>query len=107
VRRKLGLGGPDTVFHSFRKALAQRCEDAEVPESTVQLIGGWSRGKQMAYGVYSPGPKFEVLRKAIQKASYGEVDNVVRKLSKHVQITKKSARRRSSSLHRRRRLSLL
>lgn len=97
LRRKLGLKGPDTVFHSFRKALAQRCEDAEVPESTVKLIGGWSRGKQMAYGLYSPGPKFEVLRKGIHKATYGEVDSLVRKLAKRVQISKKSARRKRRS----------
>ena len=64
VRRKLGLDSPQTVFHSFRKALAQRCEDREVPESTTELLGGWSRGRWMSYGLYSPGPGFETLRKA-------------------------------------------
>jgi integrase len=93
ARRKLGLNNSATVFHSFRKALAQRCEDAEVPESTIELIGGWSRGKRMSYGVYSPGAKFEVLRKAIAKATYGAADAVVMRLGKSAAITTRSRRR--------------
>jgi hypothetical protein len=93
VRRTLGLDSPQTVFHSFRKALAQRCEDQEVPESTTELIGGWSRGRRMSYGLYSPGPGFETLRKAISRVSYGEVDELVRTLGPEVTITKWSKRR--------------
>lgn len=93
ARRKLGLSSAATVFHSFRKALAQRCEDAEIPESTIELIGGWSRGKRMSYGVYSPGAKFEVLRKALSKATYGAADAAVMRLGQSVAITTRSRRR--------------
>lgn len=93
IRRKLGLDSPQTVFHSFRNALAQRCEDKEVPESTTELIGGWSRGRRMSYGLYSPGPSFETLRRASAKVSYGEVDDLVRTLGPRVVITKVSKRR--------------
>ncbi len=78
--RQLGLDSAQTVFHSSRKALAQRCEDKEVPESTTELIGGWSRGHRMGYGLDSSGPSFETLRRAIAKVSYGEVDDLVRRL---------------------------
>jgi integrase len=40
LRRDSGLDSPLTVFHSFRKAMAQRCEDKDVPESATELIGG-------------------------------------------------------------------
>ena len=93
MRRKLGLNSPETVFHSFRKALAQRCEEQEVPESTTELIGGWSRGRRMSYGLYSPGPSFNKLQEAIAKVSYGEVDELVRTMSAEVKITKVSKRR--------------
>ena len=93
MRRLLGLDSPQTVFHSFRKALAQRCEDKEIPESTTELIGGWSRGRRMSYGLYSPGPSFETLRRAIEKVSYGEVDDLVRRLGAQVEVTMVSHRR--------------
>lgn len=94
ARRKLGLSAPDTVFHSFRKALAQRCENAGVPESTTKLIGGWSRSSSMAYGKYSPGPDFKALLEAIQKATYGKADELVREAGASVVISRKSRRRR-------------
>jgi hypothetical protein len=93
LRWKLGPDSQQAVFHSFRNALAQRCEDKEVPESTTELIGGWSRGRRMSYGLYSPGPNFETLRRAIAKVSYGEVDDLVRTLGARVAITKVSKRR--------------
>lgn len=93
MRRQLGLDSPQTVFHCFRKALAQRCEDKEVPESTTELIGGWSRGHRMSYGLYSSGPSFETLRRAIAKVTYGEVDELVRRLAPSVEITMASHRR--------------
>ena len=93
MRRKLGLNSPETVFHSFRKALAQRCEEQEVPESTTELIGGWSRGRRMSYGLYSPGRSFNKLQEAIAKVSYGEVDQLVRTMSAEVKVTKVSKRR--------------
>ena len=94
VRRKLGLGSSQTVFHCFRKSLAQRCEDKGVPESTTELIGGWSRGRRMSYGLYSPGPSFETLRESISRVSYGEVDDLVRTVGARVKITKVSRRRK-------------
>ena len=93
LRRALGLESSLTVFHSFRKAMAQRCEDKEVPESTTELIGGWSRGRRMSYGLYSPGPGFETLRRAIAKISYGEVDDLVMRLGPQVRVTMVSRRR--------------
>ncbi len=97
MRRKLGLDSPQTVFHSFRKSLAQRCEDEGVPESTTDLIGGWSRGRRMSYGLYSPGPSFETLRQSIAKVTYGEVDDLVRRVGVRVTITKMSSPRGSES----------
>ncbi len=97
MRRKLGLNSAQTVFHSFRKALAQRCEDKGVPESTTELIGGWSRGRRMSYGLYSPGPSFETLRQSIAKVTYGEVDELVRTVGARVKITKMAFRRWSAS----------
>lgn len=94
VRRKLGLRSSQTVFHCFRKSLAQRCEDKGVPESTTELIGGWSRGRRMSYGLYSPGPSFETLRESISRVSYGEVDGLVRSVGARVKITKVSRRRK-------------
>ena len=68
-------------------------EATEVPESTTELIGGWSRGRRMSYGLYSPGPSFNKLQEAITKVSYGEVDELVRTMSAEVKITKVSKRR--------------
>jgi integrase len=75
---RLGFTDKGLVFHTLRNAFMQRCEDAEVPESTTKLIVGHSRGSDITYGVYSPGPKFEKLAAAVARVTYGEADGYVR-----------------------------
>lgn len=80
-------------FHSFRRSFAQRCENAEIPESTAALLKGHAR-QSLTYGLYSPGPEFPQLRKAVAQITYGEeVDGIVKALAKVAEVTSKSARR--------------
>lgn len=97
IRKGLGITDEALNFHTLRNAFMQRCEDAEVPESTVKLLVGHSRANEMTYGRYSPGPKFEVMRKALLKVTYGEVDALVRRLGKQAEVTKKSRRRQTAT----------
>jgi integrase len=80
-------------FHSFRRSFTQRCENAGVPESTTQLLTGHAR-QSLTYGLYSPGPEFPALKKAVLQVSYGDaVDSLVKSLAKSSEITVKSRRR--------------
>jgi integrase len=81
-------------FHSLRRSFAQRCEQANIPESTAQLLTGHAR-QSLTYGLYSPGPEFPTLQEAIGKVSYGaEVDALVRSLAATSVVTKRASRRR-------------
>jgi integrase len=95
LRRKLGFEDGALNFHTLRNAFMQRCEDKEVPESTTKLLVGHSRKKQITYGTYSPGPNFEVLRKAAAKVTFGEVDALAKAIGSKVAVTKTSKRRRT------------
>lgn len=92
VKRRLGFTDTALVFHTLRNAFMQRCEDAEVPESTTKLIVGHTRDS-LTYGTYSPGPKFDALREAVAKVTFGKADALARALKGNAQVTMKSARR--------------
>ena len=81
-RRKLGIDGEDTVFHSLRKNTAGSLEAAGIPESTAALIIGHDR-PTMTYGLYSDGGvPLENLRAAVEKISFGrEIDEIVARLA--------------------------
>ena len=84
-RRKLGIDGEDTVFHSLRKNTAGALEAAGVPESTAALIIGHDR-PHMTYGLYNDGGvPLAVLREAVERISFGkEVDEAARRLTRGV-----------------------
>lgn len=93
VKEKLGFTDPALVFHTLRNAFMQRAEEGGVPESTTKLIVGHSRQGDITYGLYSPGVKFEALRDAVKKVTFGGADEFVGKLAGEVKVTKKSVRR--------------
>jgi len=95
--RAQGFTDKTLTFHSLRRSFTQRCEQAEIPESTAKLLTGHSR-QSLTYGLYSPGPEFPTLAAAIQKITYGDaVDAKVRALAKSIEITKRmTARPRST-----------
>jgi integrase len=95
LKEKLGFTDPALVFHTLRNAFMQRAEEGGVPESTTKLIVGHSRQGDITYGLYSPGVKFEALREAVGKVTYGAADGLVRELAGRVMITRKSMRRPS------------
>jgi integrase len=90
--RSNGFEDATLNFHSFRRSFTQHCEHAKIPESTAKLLTGHAR-QSLTYGLYSPGPEFPVLTKEIKKVTYGAADEIVRKLAKQSEITKKSTRR--------------
>jgi integrase len=91
--RTNGFTDKTLTFHSLRRSFAQRCEQAEIPESTAQLLTGHAR-QSLTYGLYSPGPEFPTLKAAVQKVTYGDtVDAQVRALAKSATITKRMQRR--------------
>jgi integrase len=91
--RRNGFPKGEVDFHSFRRSFTQRCEHAEVPESTTQLLTGHAR-QSLTYGLYSPGPEFPTLQEAVTKVSYGKaVDALVEGLAQAARITTKSTRR--------------
>lgn len=98
LKEDLGFTDSALKFHTLRNAFMQRCEEGEVPESTTKLIVGHSRQADITYGLYSPGVKFDALKKAVEKVTYGDVDALVRKLAKSVEVTKRSRRRRRAGL---------
>lgn len=93
LKEKLGFTDSALVFHTLRNAFMQRAEEGGVPESTTKLIVGHSRQGDITYGLYSPGVKFEALREAVGKVTFGGADGFVRALAGQVKVTKKSTRR--------------
>jgi len=91
--RSNGFEDETLTFHSFRRSFAQRCENAHIPESTAKLLMGHAR-QSLTFGLYSPGPEFPVLLKAIRKVTYGQpVDALVARRASKVEITSISRRR--------------
>jgi hypothetical protein len=93
VKEKLGFTDSALVFHTLRNAFMQRAEEGGVPESTTKLIVGHSRQGDITYGVYSPGVRFDALREAVGKVTFGKADAFVSTLAGQVKVTKKSTRR--------------
>ncbi len=57
------------VFHSIRKTLVTKLENAGVPENLAADIVGHEKPR-ITYGLYSGGATLEVKRQALQKISY-------------------------------------
>lgn len=100
IKTALGFTDVTLKFHTLRNAFMQRCEEGEVAESTTKLIVGHSRQANITYGIYSPGVKFEALRKAVAKVTFGKLDGYLKKTARLVEITKQSRRRPRASYNR-------
>jgi len=57
------------VFHSIRKTLVTKLENAGISENLAADIVGHEKPR-ITYGLYSGGASLEVKRKALQKISY-------------------------------------
>lgn len=68
LKKKLGYSDPQ-VFHSIRKTLTTKLENAGVAENVAADIVGHDK-PTMTYGLYSGGTILEVKRTAIEKISY-------------------------------------
>ena len=91
--RTHGFTDKTLTFHSLRRSFTQRCEQAEIPESTAQLLTGHSR-QSLTYGLYSPGPELPALQTAINKITYGDAtDKRVRELAKDIRVTGRMRRK--------------
>lgn len=95
--RSHGFTDKTLTFHSLRRSFTQRCEQAEIPESTAKLLTGHSR-QSLTYGLYSPGPEFPALETALHKIGYGDAtDKRVRELAASIQVTEKMRRRAAAN----------
>lgn len=90
---RAGLTDPALTFHSLRNTFAQRLENAGVPHETAKLLTGHKR-RDMAYGVYSPGPNWDRLVDAIGKVTYGVAEETVKAIAPTVTIETRPRRRR-------------
>lgn len=61
--------GPEFVFHSIRRTVANMLEMAGIPESTAADIIGHDK-PSMTYGLYSGGTPLAVKAKAIARLRY-------------------------------------
>lgn len=69
-RLKTSLGYSDLhVFHSIRKTVGTRLENAGVPENVAADILGHEKPR-ITYGIYSGGTSLAVMREAIEKIHY-------------------------------------
>lgn len=68
MKDALGLG-PELVFHSIRKTVATKLENAGVPEGIAADILGHKK-QTMTYGLYSGGTSFENKEEEIAKLAY-------------------------------------
>ena len=70
-RTKAALGYDGRyVFHSVRKTVATRLEQAGVLENVASDILGHEKTATLSYGLYSSGTSFEQMRSAIEAISY-------------------------------------
>ncbi len=65
-------------FHSFRRAFINACELAGIPEPTTKQIVGHAK-QSLTYGTYSAGVDLVLLRDAIKKVSFGQVDQLIKR----------------------------
>lgn len=75
LRTKLGYGD-EFVFHSIRKTVATKLENAGVPENISADILGHET-KRITYGLYSGGASLATMSEAIERMSYPEAEAVV------------------------------
>ncbi|OGQ57653.1 MAG: hypothetical protein A3J24_09395 [Deltaproteobacteria bacterium RIFCSPLOWO2_02_FULL_53_8] len=61
--------GRSHVFHSIRKTLVTKLENAGVSENLAADIVGHEKPR-ITFGLYSDGAFLEVMRKAIEQISY-------------------------------------
>lgn len=90
--RKLGIDDPKLDFHALRGTVITQMEEAQVPLPTIQLIVGHER-QGVTLRSYSGGVSDKVKLAALQKVTFGSLDNVVAKTGAKV-IVKESARAR-------------
>jgi integrase len=70
VKRKLGFGSTK-VFHSIRKTVATKLEQAGVPIGVASDILGHDKAN-MSYGLYSEGSSMESKEEALNKIRYAQ-----------------------------------
>jgi integrase len=68
LKKEYGFGAA-YVFHSIRKTVATRLENAGIAESISADILGHEK-QTMTYGLYSGGTEFSLMKQAIEKLSY-------------------------------------
>ena len=68
LRSSLGYG-PELVFHSLRKTVTTKLEQAGVPEGVAADIVGHEK-QTITYGLYSGGTSMAQKMEAITKISY-------------------------------------
>ena len=68
LRKEVGLG-PDVVFHSLRKTVTTKLEQAGVPEGVSADIVGHEK-QTITYGLYSGGTSMAQKMEAISKIEY-------------------------------------
>ena len=70
-RTKSSLGFDDRfVFHSLRKTVATRLEQANILENVASDILGHEKAATLSYGLYSAGTSIEQMRAAIETIEY-------------------------------------
>jgi integrase len=79
-------------FHGLRRAFITRMEGAGVPVSTVKLVVGHARS-DITFGLYSGGLPLKALADAVEKVSYGPVDDLASTLGADFSVTKRAHRR--------------
>jgi integrase len=75
-RNKIGIT-ETKKFHSLRKNFSTALENSQVPENIAQQLVGHSK-KSMTYSLYSQGASDDVLKGAIEKVTYGSVDQLIK-----------------------------
>ena len=69
LRQRLGIGRERIGFHSFRKSVATKLEQARIPESeAVQVLG--HEKLSMSYRVYSLGVDLKRLKDIVEVVRY-------------------------------------
>ena len=75
-RNKIGIT-ETKKFHSLRKNFSTALENSQVPENIAQQLVGHSK-KSMTYSLYSQGASDDVLKDAIEKVTYGPIDQLIK-----------------------------
>lgn len=76
-----GLRGSKETFHSFRHNFTAAMEDANLPSSAQDWLGGWAGTTKSERRRYRSRPGIGELRVFIERVSFPEVDPILAKLS--------------------------